>query len=112
MVILDASKMCATRQKTLKYNSIFRRRLNNAHDASSYTYTFKLFSGALKADWTRPICSRLFSTHRKYVCLFWTRPNDKYLVVKMHNRRTNEKTALFVCLRSLLATLQISHLIR
>ena len=32
--------------------------------------------------------------------------NDKYKGVKVHNCRTNEKTALFVCLRSLFATLQ------
>ena len=35
---------------------------------------FKLFSGALNADWTRPKYSRLFSTRQQYVRSLWTRP--------------------------------------
>ena len=51
----DASKI------PLKHNNIFRRRVQNVHNA-------------LKADLTRRKYSRLFSTRRKYVHSFWTRP--------------------------------------
>ena len=63
----DASKI------TLKYDSIFRRRVKNVHMTHHRTYIpFKLFSGALKIDWMRPKYFRLFLTLRKYVRLFWT----------------------------------------
>ena len=51
-------RKCARRVKiTLKYNSIFRRRVPNVH-------------GALKADSTRPKYSRILSTLRKLVYSF------------------------------------------
>ena len=64
----DATKM------TLKYNGIFRRPVKIYMTRHRTYISLKRFSCTLKTDCTRPKYSLLFSTRRKYVRLFWTRP--------------------------------------